>query len=234
MPPQPPQVSYLNGQLTVISQNATLGDVLTAIQRQTGAVIDFHAGGATDRVAGRMGPGAPRDVLASLLNGSHFDYVMIGSSNNPGGVERVILTPRAAAPAATAPPNVAQAQPIPNQQPTADQQQFPPEGQDQEVPVAEEPPPPEEIPPDQAAEQQGAPDQQQGQNPQQNPQQYPQQFPQQPGMQPGQPGYTGAPNGQQVKTPEQLLEELQRMQQMQQQQQQMQQQQQQQQEAAPE
>ena len=41
-----------------------------------------------------MGPGPPRDVLAALLNGSHFDYVMTGSLSNPAGVEHIILITR--------------------------------------------------------------------------------------------------------------------------------------------
>jgi hypothetical protein len=119
-PPQPPQVSYLNGQLTVISENATLGEILSAIQRQTGAVIDFPAGGTNEPVAGRMGPGAPCEVLANLLNGSRFDYVIIGSSGVPGGVEHVILIPRSNAGGGGAVSEVAQVQPVvpsPDQQP---------------------------------------------------------------------------------------------------------------------
>jgi hypothetical protein len=38
-----------------------------------------------------MGPGPARDVLAALLNGSRFDYVMTGSPANPAGVEHIIL-----------------------------------------------------------------------------------------------------------------------------------------------
>src|SRR5439155_9036157 len=78
LPAQPPQVSYLNGQLTIISQNSTLSDILTAVRRQTGAQIEIPAA-ASERVAGRMGPGPARTVIAELLNGSHFDYVMIAS-----------------------------------------------------------------------------------------------------------------------------------------------------------
>ena len=215
LPPQPPQVSYLNGQLTVISENATLGETLSAIQRQTGAVIDFPAGGTNEPVAVRMGPGAPREVLANLLNGSRFDYVIIGSSGVPGGVEHVILIPRSYAGGGGAVSEVAQVQPVvpsPDQQPPDAAQ---PEGaEDQEMPVAEEPSPQEEAQPDEQPDQEVQ--QPQPGFPQPN---VPPQFPQPPGIaQPGQPGYTGQ-NGQQVKTPELLLEELQRKQQLQQQQQ---------------
>ena len=91
MPPQPPQVSYLNGQLLVIAHNSTLADVLSAVSSQTGAVIDVPPGSGGERVAGRMGPGPARDVLAALLNGSQFDYVIVASLPNPARVERVVL-----------------------------------------------------------------------------------------------------------------------------------------------
>jgi len=93
MPAQPPQVSYLDGQLTIIAANSTLGDILTAVQKQTGANIEVPAG-ANERIAGRMGPGLARDVIAQLLNGSRFDYVMIASATNPSGIEHLVLTPR--------------------------------------------------------------------------------------------------------------------------------------------
>ena len=47
--------------------------------------------GANERVVTDLGPGAPRDVLAVLLNGSSFNYVMLGSSSDPTAVSSVIL-----------------------------------------------------------------------------------------------------------------------------------------------
>src|SRR5438876_7906355 len=92
-PATPPQVSFQNGQLTIVAQNSTLGDILHAVHRQTGANFDVPAS-ATERVVTHLGPGPARDVLASLLNGSHFDYVMVGSPNNPGALDHVILMPK--------------------------------------------------------------------------------------------------------------------------------------------
>jgi len=91
MPPPPPQVSYSNGQLLVIAHNSTLADILWAVSKQTGAVIEVPPGSGGERVAGRMGPGPARDVLAALLNGSQFDYIIIASLANPAGVDHVIL-----------------------------------------------------------------------------------------------------------------------------------------------
>jgi hypothetical protein len=90
-PPAPPRVSYQNGQLTIDSQNATLSQVLRSVQLQTGASIDIPSGAGNERVVARLGPGRPKDVLSSLLNGSKFNYVILGESNNSGGVQKIIL-----------------------------------------------------------------------------------------------------------------------------------------------
>jgi hypothetical protein len=91
MPATPPQVAFQRGLLTIIAENSTLGDILRAVRNQTGAAVDVP-GNATERVVGNFGPGPARDVLASLLNGSHFNYVLLGSATNPDALERVILT----------------------------------------------------------------------------------------------------------------------------------------------
>jgi hypothetical protein len=95
MPSQPLQVSYLDGQLLVIANNSTLADILAAVSSQTGAVIDVPAGSGGERVAGRIGPGPARDVLAALLNGSQFDYVIVASFPDPARVEHVVLIAKA-------------------------------------------------------------------------------------------------------------------------------------------
>jgi hypothetical protein len=90
MPASPPRVAFSDGQLTITAENSTLGDILRGVRSQTGASIDVP-GNATERVVGQFGPGPARDVLAALLNGSHFDYVLLGSSTNPEALDRVIL-----------------------------------------------------------------------------------------------------------------------------------------------
>jgi hypothetical protein len=99
MPAAPPRVSYQNGMLTIVAQNSTLGDILRDVHKLTGASIETPPN-ATERVVTRLGPGAPRDVLASLLNGSAFNYVMMGSSANPAGLASVVLTAKPVAGAA--------------------------------------------------------------------------------------------------------------------------------------
>jgi len=101
-PATPPQVSFQEGQLTISAQNSTLGDILKAVRTQTGATIDLP-GNASERVVGQFGPAPARDVLASLLNGSHFNYLLLGSSTDPSALDRVILMAKSGASAESNP-----------------------------------------------------------------------------------------------------------------------------------
>ncbi len=229
MPPSAPQVTYGNGLLSIVARNSTLRDVLAAVRARTGMVIEGASDSAFERVAVQLGPAPVEDVLRSLLQGSRFDYVILGSESRPGAVERIILTARqggAGAPASVAGGNA----PSPAQ--TAPAQPNTAEENPEEVDEESEPAPmeqPAQVAPgtQQPLPQPGIPPQQQGA--------------------PGQPGYPGAavtpehqtpspePNQQapdaqqqqqqqQPKTPEQLLRELQQMQQREREQQQQQQQ----------
>ena len=101
-----PKVTYLNGQLTITARNARLGDILRAVSTQTGAVIEFPSDRAGERVFAQDGPRPVRDVLAALLSGSRFNYVMLGSPSNPNVLQRVILT-NSDQPARATPPETA-------------------------------------------------------------------------------------------------------------------------------
>jgi hypothetical protein len=112
LPATAPQVSFQRGQLTISAQNSTLGDILKAVRVQTGATIEYP-GTAPERVVGQFGPAPARDVLALLLNGSHFNYLLLGSPTDPSALDRVILlakssgsldTSQAPAEQASAPP----------------------------------------------------------------------------------------------------------------------------------
>ena len=112
MPATPPQVAFRNGELTITAQNSTLGDILRAVRNQTGATVDVP-GNATERVAGNFGPGPARDVLSSLLNGSHFNYVLLGSATNADALERVILIVKSSEQPASTPETASATPPAP-------------------------------------------------------------------------------------------------------------------------
>ena len=87
--PVPPQVSYQNAQLTIVAPNSTLGDILRAVRKQTGAEIEVPS--APERVVTHLGPGPAREVVAELLNGSRFNYVLLGSPSDEAQLTRVVL-----------------------------------------------------------------------------------------------------------------------------------------------
>ena len=87
--PVPPQVTYQNGELTIVSPNSTLGDILRAVRKLTGAEIEIPD--ARERVVTRLGPGPARDVMVELLNGSRFNYVLLGSAQDASALTRVVL-----------------------------------------------------------------------------------------------------------------------------------------------
>ena len=97
----PPQVSFENNQLTINAPNSTLADILRAVRKQTGAEIEVPS--APERVVTRLGPGPARDVVAQLLNGSRFNYVLLGSPSDDAVLTKVVLVAKAG-PDTVAPP----------------------------------------------------------------------------------------------------------------------------------
>jgi len=87
-----PQVTFQNGLLGIRAENSTMADVLRAVQRATGASIDFP-GFASERVNVNLGPGPLRDIVMSLLDGSRYDYILV-ASQQPNSIERMVLTMR--------------------------------------------------------------------------------------------------------------------------------------------
>lgn len=174
MPARPPTVTFSHGLLTIVAENSTLGDILRAVRTQTKAAVEIPPG-TNERVVTHLGPGPARDVLAALLNGSHYNYVMLESATRAGMVDRLILTSKSGGPVE------AGSAPIPPRQDDAP-------GADME---------PSESPADIA--------EQPNDNPAENP-----------ASEDAQPAEPAAQSP--IKTPEQLLRELQMQQQQQQQQ----------------
>ena len=90
-PSRLPTVTFQNGELTIVAYNATLRDILEAVHSATGAMIDIPPD-ANERVAVRLGPGPVRRVLDSLLVGSAYNYVMLGSAADPNALAKVVLS----------------------------------------------------------------------------------------------------------------------------------------------
>jgi hypothetical protein len=88
------QVSYEDGQLTIVAENSKLGDILAAVSERMGADIEIPASASDERIWVRLGPGPARRVLAALLGGTDLDYIIQASETDPEGIQSVLLTPR--------------------------------------------------------------------------------------------------------------------------------------------
>jgi hypothetical protein len=96
-PPAPPKpavnVTFENGLLRIHAEGGTLAEVLFEVQRQTNAEIAIPAGAEQEQVVADLGPAPARDVLASLLNGSRYNFIFVNGEQG-GSLEKVILTHR--------------------------------------------------------------------------------------------------------------------------------------------
>jgi hypothetical protein len=86
--------------LTVKAENSSLTQILHQVSSATGMRLDGLGG--DERVFGSFGPGAPRDVLTTLLNGTSYNVVMVGDLPN-GAPRELVLSSRAAGDASQQP-----------------------------------------------------------------------------------------------------------------------------------
>jgi len=88
------EVTYRNGLLGITANRATLSEVLSAVQQRTGAEISIAAGAGQEQVVADLAPGPAPEILARLLNGSKFNFLILSAADNPQQLDRVILSTR--------------------------------------------------------------------------------------------------------------------------------------------
>ena len=95
-PPARPllEVSFHDGLLSISSNKANLSEILYAVHQRTGAEIAIPAGAEQETVMVELGPAPAPEVLAQLLNGSKFNFLILSSSTDPHALDQVILSPR--------------------------------------------------------------------------------------------------------------------------------------------
>jgi hypothetical protein len=111
-PPAPATVTAAKDELTVKAENSSLTQILHQVSSATGMKLDGLGG--DERVFGSFGPGAPREVLTALLNGTAYNVVMVGDL--PSGAPRELLLTRRASGGAQPPVNAAQNQTHPDEE----------------------------------------------------------------------------------------------------------------------
>jgi hypothetical protein len=90
----PLEVTFRNGLLSIRANKASLSEILFAVHQRTGAEVAVAAGAETEQVVAEYGPAPAPEVLARLLNGSRFNFLILSSPDNPQKLDRVILSLR--------------------------------------------------------------------------------------------------------------------------------------------
>ena len=84
------QIVFTGDTLSIRADNSSLAAILHQVAGKSGMQIEGLSG--DERVFGTFGPGAPRDVLADLLNGTAYNLVLLGDLGD-GAPRQLILTP---------------------------------------------------------------------------------------------------------------------------------------------
>ena len=100
-PALPATVTANNNELTVKADNSSLSQILHQVSSAMGMKLDGLGG--DERVFGSFGPGAPREVLTALLDGTSYNVMMVGDL--PNGAPRELLLSHRGAGGATPPPS---------------------------------------------------------------------------------------------------------------------------------
>ena len=127
-------VTLSDGSLSVNATNSSLSEILKKLEATSGMTVDGFD--KDSRVFGVYGPGPPRDVLASLLDGAGYNFLMVGSTND-GTPREIVLTARSNAPISAPTPGSSQAE-----EPEDDTPNYPPPPVETPQPV-----PPQGVPP---------------------------------------------------------------------------------------
>lgn len=90
--PPPIVVTYYQGELAITAQNAELRQVLDKVHEATGAPVESPL--LEQRITVRLGPQAPVQAVAALIDGLHLDYAVLGGTGANDPVRRIILSTR--------------------------------------------------------------------------------------------------------------------------------------------
>jgi hypothetical protein len=82
-------IQFAANSLSIHADNSSLLSILHQFAARSGMRLEGLNG--DERVFGTFGPGAPRDVLADLLNGTAYNLVMVGDLSN-GAPRELILS----------------------------------------------------------------------------------------------------------------------------------------------
>jgi hypothetical protein len=99
-PAQEAKIVFDQNRLSIHADNSSLAGILRQVASSSGMKVEGLAG--DERVFGTFGPGAPRDVIAELLDGTSYNVAIIGDLDN-GAPRELVLTPTSHGAATPAP-----------------------------------------------------------------------------------------------------------------------------------
>lgn len=88
------RVQFDGGKLSIWADKATLASVLYEIQRRTGAEVSIPPSASQEKIVADIPPSPAREAIAALLDGSNFDFILMGSDKDPQALHSIILTTR--------------------------------------------------------------------------------------------------------------------------------------------
>ncbi len=96
---QPATVNLKDGKLTIDANNSELSQILQNVASMSGMTIEGLD--KSTRVFGVFGPGNPHDVLTQLLEGSGYDFIMVGNEANDAPRQLLLTAQNNTAPSPT-------------------------------------------------------------------------------------------------------------------------------------
>jgi hypothetical protein len=97
----PPIAQLTDGKLTIRANGQDFASVLESVRSATGFTVEMPSGVDSEPVFLSMGPASVTDSLITLMEGTKYNYIIVGSEKDPRLVKRLILSERTSASAAT-------------------------------------------------------------------------------------------------------------------------------------
>lgn len=93
----PPIAQVTDGKLTIRANGQNFASVLESVRAATGLTVEMPPSANSDPVFLNFGPAKVSDALVALLDGTNYNYMILGSDQDPRVVKRLILTAKAGA-----------------------------------------------------------------------------------------------------------------------------------------
>ncbi len=90
----PPVAQVTDGKLTIRANGQDFALVLESVRSVTGLAVEMPPGVSSDPVFLSVGPTSVTDALIALLDGTRYNYIIVGSEQDSRTVKKLILTER--------------------------------------------------------------------------------------------------------------------------------------------